>query len=141
MANPNEKIALRWFEEVWNQKRLGAVDELAHENAVYHDANSGAPASVGRAGFKEGARAVLSAIPDLHFDVADVFSADDRVAIRLVLRGTHTGEGLGVEPAGRKIAISGMAIGRFRDGKLAEGWNCFDLLSLFEQIGAVKRPG
>jgi hypothetical protein len=33
-----------------------------------------------------------------------------------------------------------MAWGRWRGSKLVEGWNSFDLLSLLEQIGAVKRP-
>jgi hypothetical protein len=34
-----------------------------------------------------------------------------------------------------------MVIARVRDGRMIEGWNNFDLLGLFEQVQAVKRPG
>jgi len=60
--------------------------------------------------------------------------------MRCVVTGTHTGDGLGVPPSNRPIRITGMAWGHWREGKLVEAWNNFDLLSLFEQIGAIRRP-
>ena len=55
------------------------------------------------------------------------------------MTGTHTGEGLGVAPTGRRVAFRGIAMGRGSGGQLVEGWNCFDFLSLYEQIGRVPR--
>jgi len=33
-----------------------------------------------------------------------------------------------------------MAITRVRDGKLVEGWNVFDFLTMYQQIGWISNP-
>jgi predicted ester cyclase len=38
-------------------------------------------------------------------------------------------------PTNRTINISGMVFARVKDGKLIEGWNNFDFLSLYKQLG------
>lgn len=133
-------IAKRWFDEVWNEQRVDAIDELAHPDVVFHDPSVGTVEQIGAAGFKEIVRTLLGAIPDIHFTVEDAITERDRVALRFIVTGTHTGPGLGTLPTNRAFEIGGMAIGIYRDGKLVEGWNSFDLLSLFEQVGALQRP-
>lgn len=39
------------------------------------------------------------------------------------------------------LAGNGGLIVRARDGKLVEGWNSFDFLSMYQQIGAVPATG
>jgi hypothetical protein len=34
----------------------------------------------------------------------------------------------------------GIAIIRVEGGKIVEGWNCFDMLSMYQQIGWVANP-
>ena len=34
MSEENKEIAHRWFEEVWNKKRLSAIGEMAHAKTV-----------------------------------------------------------------------------------------------------------
>jgi len=43
------------------------------------------------------------AFPDLQAHVEDIFAAQDKVAVRLRLRGTHSGEFLGFAPTGRTV--------------------------------------
>jgi steroid delta-isomerase-like uncharacterized protein len=140
MAARLAEIASRWFEEVWNQRRVDALDELADPAAVIHDPSIAAVARGGVAEFKEIVRSLLQAVPDIRFEVEDTVEEGDRVALRVSVTGTLTGPGLGIEPTGRPFRITGMALGRYRDGKLVEGWNHFDLLGFFEQVGALKRP-
>ena len=33
----NRELAIRWFEEVWNQGREEAIEEMAHADAISHD--------------------------------------------------------------------------------------------------------
>ena len=41
---------------------------------------------------------------------------------------------------GRPVDFWGMVMARVRDGQLAEGWNCFDFLSMYQQLGWVRDP-
>jgi predicted ester cyclase len=34
----------------------------------------------------------------------------------------------------------GMCMLKVEDGKIVEGWNCFDMLSMYQQIGWVGTP-
>lgn len=140
-GNPSElnELATRWMETIWNQKRVDAVDALVHDDVVIHDPATGS-ASVGVAEYKAVVRALQEAVPDVRITVTETVTQGDRVAFRATVTGTHTGPGLGFEPSGRAFRITGMALGHYRDGKLVEGWNHFDLLGLFEQLGALKRP-
>jgi predicted ester cyclase len=38
-------------------------------------------------------------------------------------------------PTNRPVQLHGMVIARTKDGKIAEVWNNFDFLSLYQQIG------
>src|SRR5215813_13038907 len=60
------------------------------------------------------------AFPDARATLADIVAEADRVAYRLTIRGTHTGEFLGVPASGRPVAVSFIAIVRIAEGKLAE---------------------
>ena len=48
---------------------------------------------------------------------------------------THKGDGLGFPATGRQIEFWGFALGRYVDGQLVEGWNCFDFLGMYQQLG------
>ena len=43
-------------------------------------------------------------------------------------------------PGGQPIDFWGIAMIRVEDGKIVEGWNCFDILSMYPQIGWVANP-
>jgi len=141
MSKPTPALLLRrWFEEVWNARRLELVDELLAPGAILHEASLAGEALVGAEAFEAHARTLLEAIPDLHFEVEQVVADGEAAAGRMVVTGHLTGRGLGVEPSGRELRITGMAMARYRDGRCVEGWNSFDLLGLFDQLEAVKRP-
>ena len=51
--------------------------------------------------------------------------------------GTHSGPGLGVAATGSAIDMKGMVLVEVRDGQVHEGWNCFDFMSLYQQVGML----
>lgn len=139
MATDPVTLSTQWFEQIWNKGNLETASELMAPGCVMHDP-SVAPGEVTDAeAFKEIVRTYRQAIPDIHFEVIEMFCEGDRSVLRLEVTGTHSGEGIG-PPSNKSIRISGMALGHWRNGQLVEGWNNFDLLSLFEQIGLVERP-
>ena len=138
MQSP-EQLVRRWFDEIWNKQRLDIVDELMGSPCVIHDAGLSSGDIRTPAEFRAIAQALLQAFPDVHVEIEDVLADEGQVVMRCVVTGTHTGDGLGIPPSHRKIHISGMAWGHWRDGRLVEGWNNFDRWALFEQIGARQR--
>ncbi len=55
--------------------------------------------------------------------------------------GTHTGELWGIEPTGLEMSTGGIAIYRFKDGKVVESWHQYDRLGAFQQPGLVPEMG
>jgi steroid delta-isomerase-like uncharacterized protein len=88
----------------------------------------------GRDTWREGAVMFRRAFPDLHAEIEDIFGAGDRVAVRLRMRGTHTGEYLGMPASGRPISYVSHEFYRVEDGLIAEEWICSDMATLMRQI-------
>lgn len=134
----NKAMMHRWFEEVWNQGREDAVAEMfAPDGIAYGLAGSGDEPVRGPAGFKAHYRSVRAALPDITITVEDTVADGDKIAARCVVRGTHTGEGLGVAATNKPVEITGLLISRIKGGKTVECWNSFDLLGLYRQMGAL----
>ena len=125
--SPEENVAaVRDFvERAWN-----AGDESVFEEHLAPD--FGGPG--GRERFKATVLGFRAAFADFHLDVHDMFGVDDRVVTRFTMRGTHRGEFLGVSPAGRTIAVDGIAIDLMRGDKRVDGWAQIDRLGLLEQL-------
>src|SRR5262245_51099352 len=70
--------------------------------------------------------AYRSGFPDLRVHVEAVLGEHDRVAVRTVTEGTHTGEFMGHPPTGRRFRAEGIDLFHTRQGRLAEHWGVFD---------------
>jgi hypothetical protein len=63
--------------------------------------------------------------------VAHLAGGDDRQAcLHWEASGTHKGDFAGIATTNRKIAFRGMSFVTVRDGKIAEGWDCWDFGTL-----------
>ena len=125
----------RWFDEVWNQKREDAIDEMMNEDVVIH--GLGDEAIVGRENFKPFYRSFVAAFPDIQVTVEDALVDGDKMSCRCTVRGTHTGDGLGFAPTNQTVEFTGGGLCTLRDGRFAEVWNEFDFLRMNTQIRAV----
>ena len=137
MSLEDKALIRRWFEEVWNQGRVEAIDEMLAEHGVIHRLGDDLR---GPSGFKPFHASYRNAFPDVSIHVEDVVSEDGLVAARWSAAGTHRGGGLGFEATGRPVRFHGMTLARVEQGKLVEGWNVFDQLGMLQQIGVVALP-
>ncbi len=53
--------------------------------------------------------------------------------------GIHRGDFLGMAPTWKKVTTTGISIHRIEGGRIAETWNNYDALGIFQQLGVV--PG
>jgi predicted ester cyclase len=137
MSSDSEALVRRWFEEVWNQGREAAIDEMLAGHSVVHGLGGDLD---GPAGFKQFQRAYRSASPDMHLHLDAIVSNGDTVAARWSGTGTHRGPGLGFEATGRHVQFTGMTFIRVEEGRFVEGWNSMDQLGLLQQLGVVNLP-
>jgi len=135
MSTENKALVERWFEEVWNRGRPEAIDEMLAADSVIHGLG---PTSHGPAEFKAFHSAYRDAFPDVAIEIEDMVAEGDRVAARWRGTGTHRGAGLGFRATGKPVQFRGMVFVRIAGGKLIEGWNVFDQLSMLQQLDAVN---
>lgn len=138
MSRENKALISRWFEEVWNKGRSEAIEEMFAAEGIAHGLEDAQGNPIhGVEGFKEFHRNFRSAFPDFNVTIEDMIAEGDKVVARCRVRACHTGEGLGMAPSQKPIDITGITIARIEAGKIAEGWNNFDFMKLFQQIGAM----
>ncbi len=134
MPTKNKQIALRLYEEVWNERKLNVVDELISPSHALHDPNlSGSQA--GPEGYKRQVVRFMTAFPDLHFAIDDIFSEQDKLVVSWLISGTHEGEYEGIPPTDKKIFVNGITIHHIVDGKMLDSFVSWDALGLMRQLG------
>jgi steroid delta-isomerase-like uncharacterized protein len=75
------------------------------------------------------------AFPDVQAHIEDIFAAQDKVAVRLRIRGTHSGDFMGIPATGRTVEYVSHEFYRIADGLIAEEWICSDMATLLSQLG------
>ena len=63
-------------------------------------------------------------------DVKDVVSQDDMESAFTEVTATH-------RDTGKPVKFSGQCMIRVQDGKIAEAWNHYDFLNMYQQLGQV----
>jgi steroid delta-isomerase-like uncharacterized protein len=133
----NKALALRWFEEVWNQGRADAISEMMAEDSINHGlAEDGEPLR-GASGFLPFHKQFREAFPRIEVVVEDVIAEGDKVAIRCSVRGKHEGDSLGFKATDTVTDFNGIAMARIKDGMFVETWNNFDFMRMYKQLGAL----
>ena len=129
-AEVNRVLAVRWFQQVWNERRTETIDELLAPQAIGHMEGG----DQDKAGFKTTREGLLDAFPDIQVKIEDSVAAGDHVVVRWRVTGTHQGAGLGVPPTNRHVEFRGMTWMTFRDGVIVEGWDSWNLGALLESL-------
>ncbi len=129
----NVDIAVRTQVDYFGAGRYDLAGHFLTPDYVDHEAPPGTPPG------PEGANAVLSwlrgAFADLSYEVLDAFGDGDRVAVRLITKGTHTGEFQSKPPTGKRFEIEAIHLYRIQDGQVAEHWAKRDDVGLANQLG------
>jgi steroid delta-isomerase-like uncharacterized protein len=132
----NKALVRRWIEAGWNGHDLTLIDTLYDPNVVQHDPSSPLPVSSSEA-LKQYIGGFLTAFPDLYFTIDDLLAESDKVLWRFTAEGAHTGPLIGIPPSGERAVVTGMALFRVANDKIAEVWVNFDALGMLQAIGVI----
>jgi steroid delta-isomerase-like uncharacterized protein len=132
-AEDNVRLARRWFEEVWNQRRSETVHELLLADSVGHLEHGDV---VGPQAFLAVHAEFMKSFPDLQMTVEDVVAQGDNVVLRWSVSATHHGDGFNVPATGKPVRFRGITWMRFQSGKIAEGWDAWNAGGLMQNLGS-----
>jgi predicted ester cyclase len=130
----------RWYQAV-HRGELDALEGLLDPGYTGHDPiGPGLTVRPGREGAQHDVAMLRAAFPGLDATVGDFFAEADKVVARVLVRGTQLGRLPGIPPTGRRMAAMGNQIWRVAGGRIAEQWDRFEELDLFQQLGLLPIP-
>jgi predicted ester cyclase len=138
MSEENKQLVRRWFDEVWNNGRADAIEEMFDENGIAHGLGDDPSNPIrGPRNFRPFHTIFREAFPNMNIIVEDMIAEGDKVAARCSVRAKHEGEFLGRAATQSPVDFSGMTIVRIAGGKIVEAWNNFDFMVLHKQVGLL----
>ena len=134
-----KKLALRVWEEAWNEGRFEVLNEAIAPDAVErHD--------LGEESFKSHLKGIITAFragfPDLKAQVNDMVAEGDLLAMRVSITGTNEGPFFGNPPTGRPVQLEQFHIVQVNEAdQVIRHEASVGLDDLFRQLGISGSGG
>lgn len=140
MSEENKEVVRRWFDEVWNNGRAEAIEELFDENGIAHGLSDDPANPIrGPQGYRPFYDVFRQAFPNITVVIEDMIAEGDKVVARCSVRGNHGGDFRGLAATQSPIEFTGISIVRVENGKIVEAWNNFDFMTLNKQVGNLSQ--
>ena len=136
MSIEENKHIVWHYQEIYNSNDLDRLTEVLSEDLLTPNIMPGIPH--GLEGAKAAHRIMLAGFPDYQTVIEDMIAEEDKVAARIRMTGTHTGEFMSIPPTDKWISFTGIYIVRIANGKIVEHWGEEDSVSLLQQLGVLK---
>jgi steroid delta-isomerase-like uncharacterized protein len=141
MPSTVDAVVRDWFDSVWNKGHEDAIDRLMAPDAKVHGLGGPTDAPiVGPEAFKPFFRMFRLAMSDLQVEVVRTVIEGNMAVAHCRVHGRHSGDSLGAPATNNPVEFGGMTMLRIDGNQIVEGWNCFDFLSMYQQLGWVKNP-
>jgi predicted ester cyclase len=134
--NSTQALAAEVFDAM-NTGQLEKIRDLVTDDFVDH--GSPVPLPPGPDGYI-GILTFVTTVLQIRYEVHDVVSDGDMVAIRATAHGVNAVTPQGIEPTGRPFAMETAHFFRARGGRLCEHWGVRDELDVLYQVGALTPP-
>jgi steroid delta-isomerase-like uncharacterized protein len=136
----NKKIVRRFFEELWNERKLEIADEIFAPECVTRQLQSGAEAVAAPRDAEAVKRHVgewLKSFPDLRFTVEQMTAEGDLVVTSATMRGTHSEIWHGIPATGKPVSIRMTVTHKIARQKIVADWVLIEALGFFQQLGLL----
>ena len=139
MSIEENKNIVRRYQDIYNSNNLDALTEVVSEDLLTPKIMAGVPHGI--EGAKVAHQIMLAGFPDYQTVIDDLIAEGDKVAARITMSGTNTGNFMGIPPTGKFISFTGMYVARISNGKIVEHWGEEDGVSLLAQLGVLPKMG
>jgi steroid delta-isomerase-like uncharacterized protein len=126
--------------EAWLSHDPAAVTGFFTADAVYDDHGIGETAS-GQSEIRSHVERVMTAFPDLRFELTRTSHGDDFSCGEWRATMTHLGELSGLAPTGRRLRCEGVDVARLRGGRIAHLVSYYDGARLMRDLGLLPARG
>lgn len=133
MSPKEMKDKVRYYlTEIWCNHNLDVLDEVFHPDFVAHSNPPAVGIEAVKQSWKSGG---LEALSEKKVEFPHQLVDGDLIATHIIFTGKHTGDLAGAKPTGNIITLKSIAIQRFENGLLVEGWPIPDRLGMMLQLG------
>lgn len=131
MSSKNRELVYKYY-EMWNSQEFDKASSLMSDELRFH--GSIGIDTVGLDEFKEYAKKILQAFPNLYHAPEIIISEESQAAAYVTYTGTHKGKLFDYEPTNNRINYSGASFFTIKDGKISDIKVLGDRFSLYNQI-------
>ncbi|MBL4789201.1 MAG: ester cyclase [Kordiimonadaceae bacterium] len=124
------KLLETWFQRVWNEEDANAVDEMFVDGGAAR--GLGDRDVVGPEQFKQFQTALCGLVSGITVTIDKAIKEEQWLSTICTLRATS-------RETGGPVSMSGSVVVKISDGKILEGYNHWDFMSLWDQLGYL--PG
>lgn len=122
----NKAVERRMVEEALNNGNLKVVEECLTPDFIYH--GPGGAEIKGIQAYKKFLSDLRTYYPDIKVTIEAIIAEGDVAATRNISDFTFKD---------KHITLTGSIMDRFKGGKIAETWELYDRLDLYQQIGLI----
>ncbi|KAB8140367.1 ester cyclase [Chloroflexia bacterium SDU3-3] len=128
----NKALVRHWIEDVWMSNDADSVDQIFAPSYAVND--SPCPPAMVRSAMQM----LHAAFSPFTASIQDLLAEGDRVAVRWVLRGHHSGAFRGVAATGQPVELRGTNIYRIAEGKIASNYEQVNAAEVVQQLRAIQ---
>jgi steroid delta-isomerase-like uncharacterized protein len=122
------------YTDAWNRHDTAGIVATFAEGGIYTDPTTAGP--LAGASLAAYAQSLWGAFPDLSFETLSLTHNDQGfLSAEWLMKGTNTGEIMGLPPTGRSIALAGADFARIEDGQIVSLQGYFDSGSVPRSLG------
>jgi steroid delta-isomerase-like uncharacterized protein len=134
-VSEENKAVVRRVYDALNKGDLTALAETLADDVVEHEELPGlTPDKAGVIAFFKGC---MESIQGFRIDVEDIMAEGDKVTVRGLAKGKHTGTFMGVPASGNELSVGLADYFRVEGGKVKEHWGVMDSGAMMMQMGAM----
>ena len=134
----NEKVVLAFIKDVLAEHHGDHAPGYFTPDAQFHAGTVGT--ITGNTNIGGALNGIVTAVPDLHPALQDMFGQGNEVVVRLVVTGTQTGNLLGIPASGRPLRWDAVDVYQLTGGKISQEWAAEDLTAILNDTGTYKAP-
>lgn len=132
MTTSNKEVIRQLYSQVFNEGKFGSLNEIVAASYTSPQGVKGPNALI------QTIQQLKAAFPDAKWTIEEILGDGEKVMIRQLFTGTHTGDVFQhIPPGNQKVAARGTAFYEFADHRIIRSEILTDRLGLLQQLRAI----